>query len=824
VTDGTTSDGSSANKTADGKTLKIDNEKDWNFDEAHKVWKLFITDGPDAAIAYMREHRDEGKDNTGIFSRLAEEFDTGVLKPIKDLGTEVAHVVGSVVTGLGAFLRLSLLQMNNGIGMKNNMQRRTNMLNRLLNDSLYYQAGSILATGPSLLRLADNPFTREYGEPVVEIREPFQRLHHVNSFQHILKNGIIETSDEIATVITAVSNGAHPVTVHFDKGSPAEYQKERVVDTDLLWDKVDGLPFIKNIPIIGTLSKSISAIFHPVTALRGAIKTEQGYSDELSSKRVALYHLRESLKDIYTGELLVIGDAGIRPHDLVYLSDVYERMYGFFEVEAVTHHFTPETGFVTGITPNAIVTVNDPGRWYIFSHLHQQNSFKALRDHMRQVIGVRTEGLANGATAGAGELNANDLVNIASNLYTDTTQYAGGMSSLVKDIAGGTASASIVGGGAAALGTSALASAGVASLAGGPVTLAAAGAGALFGGALAWDAWKWVRDNLLDQHGCYIQYLTKNGAPMDAGLAPNSSTAVGRQHGTSFTFNALRLPEFTIPTLDDVSKQKKITTSELLASLGYTPQKITEVGRFATKAAEDTAMRVMKLMQRGDALPGQYEWAWVKVVAVKDGDTVVVQLVADNAEDEADIKNGRLAPNMKALPGSPGPHGQEIRFLVVNSPEDHYSDKTNFKDTPDSLLSPTRGVIATQYTRARFFDDGAGASYTARTTSAWVKANGLSLKPYANEIGLRILKNEQQDRYKRTLAFLFHQGLKGQSARDRKRYIYQMATGDADWQNYTSDGNPLTYNQELLAAGMATIEVNPILRSLPGQGVELSGQ
>jgi hypothetical protein len=69
------------------------------------------------------------------------------------------------------------------------------------------------------------------------------------------------------------------------------------------------------------------------------------------AKRVGLAHLKESLKDIYSGEIVVIGSPDIRPHDLVYLADVYERMYGIFEVEQVVHHFTSDLGFITSITP-----------------------------------------------------------------------------------------------------------------------------------------------------------------------------------------------------------------------------------------------------------------------------------------------------------------------------------------------------------------------------------------------------------------------------------------------------------------------------------------
>jgi hypothetical protein len=800
--------------TAVGHFFGGDDQKDWNFHNAHQVWKIFISDGPHAASTWMREHRDLGKDNRGILGRLGEEFYTGIVDPIKDMAGQVATVIGGVASGLSAFIRLSLLQMNHGVGMKNNMQRRVNMLNRLYNDSIYFDAGEVTADGPNLHRMIDNPFTREYGEPVIEIREPFQRIHHLSSFQHIIHNGIIESMDEVATVVTAVSNGSHPVTVHFDKGANAEFQREKVVDTGLLWDNIEGLPFLKNLPLIGTLTKPISAIFHPVKTIRGGIKSSSGVSDEISSKRVALWHLRESLKDIYQGEILIIGDSGIRPHDIVYLSDVYERMYGFFEVEAVTHHFTPETGFITSIVPNALVSVNDPARWSIMSYLRHSNDKKHLRDYLRASMRVRMDNQGN--VAGAGETyNMNDLVQMSSNVYEDMTQYTGGIAAVVKDIAGLSATGGLIAsaGGASTMG---IAHAALPALAGTPLA-AIGGLGMYAFGTLVWGAWKWVRDNLLDQHGCYIQYLTKQGQPMDANLGPNSSVAVGRQHGTTFTIAGMKLG--TIGTRGDKPGADgelpvSITSSELFTAFGSPPRNVDGIHKFASKAMEDSYKRLGRMMARGEMLPGQYDVFWVKVMKVKDGDTIYVK-VLDDGKLPGEIEGGLY----------------QIRFLVAGAPEDHFSDKdhafTGGDKDPQYVLEAagrSPGVESTLWMRRRLLDKG--ESSISMALKAQMDRDGTSLGPYDYEVALRVMKDKlvNKDKFGRTLAFIFHQGLRGQSKADRKKYILEMAKSDTDWQNYTSQGMPLTINQEVIAAGKASVEIDHLKRSMPGYGIELAGQ
>lgn len=751
----------------------------WDFHEAHRVWEIYLTEGLEPAATHMKEHYPAGKDHSGLIPRLIEEFQHRLIQPVVEIYDKLRLLVSGIYTALTGFMQVTLAQLSHGMSMASNMQRRSNMLNRMFNDSIYYAAGE----PGTLLFLADNPFTREYGEPVVEIRQPFQRVHYLSSFQNILGNSITENG-QVPTVVTALSNGKHPVTVHFNKGAAPEYQREVSAETGLYWDQPNGW-------------FGLQKIIHPFQAARQIRKGIHGESDEMSSKRVALWHLKEHLKDLYGGELIILGDASIRPHDLVYLGDVYERMYGFFEVEAVTHHFTPETGFITSIVPNALVTIQDPARWSLISWMNQRYSLGKLREKIRHDLKVRADNsgkLADTTTntnpiqgvnpnqstlvtaSGSSAYTLEELAHGLEDQLTESAQYSGGVGAIVTDMSTAIGTGSLIGSGGAigALG-GALLLGGIAPSAAGGI-----GLGAVIGDKI-WGAWKYIRDNLLDQHGCYIQYLTHKGQPMDGNLTGNESVAVGQQHGLSMLLFGLNLGHLS--TRNDLTKQSTITTSELLSQIGYTRLEIEEVSSFNDMFTKDLFTELQKLSQRN---AGGYPFVknlviWAEVTGVRDGDTIFV----------------------KHLEGDSLPNNQ-LRFFMCDAPEDHFSTK---KDgvatdayTPEAELHASDpGVIATRYTMERL--------------------------PPGTKVALRMLPTNPKDIFGRSLAFIFHNAPNGLSADERKKYLLAAAGGfpDIDWQMYNPDGLPYTMNQELLDTNHAQIEVTDLGRSLIGNGVIGSG-
>jgi len=97
--------------------------------------------------------------------------------------------------------------------------------------------------------------------------------------------------------------------------------------------------------------------------------------------RYGIASLMYGMRDMYRGELLVMGQPRIRPWDVCYLLDSYHEMMGPFEVEAVTHMFSFETGFLTEIKPSAIVIGNEISSWPVLEALKLYVMAMRDKDH-----------------------------------------------------------------------------------------------------------------------------------------------------------------------------------------------------------------------------------------------------------------------------------------------------------------------------------------------------------------------------------------------------------------------------------------------------------
>jgi hypothetical protein len=632
-----------------GSWLLGGDDDDWSFRPVDVIWQAFIdydvnyASDSGAFTKLLQKHAKEGNSASNFFTGLKTDINNFWDRNIGPIYNAFTSALG----GLMNMFQMSMQQMGYGLTQLENFTQQANILNKAYNDSIYYSMGR----PGTLLRAVDNPFTREYGEPVVEVREPFQRIHYISSFTHILSNTIKENIGNVATQITAVSDGKYPVTVALDKAAPPERQVEKTVETGIFFDNLKG----------SGITGILHPIMHPMETFRGIAKSASGEPDELTAKRVALSHLKESLKDIYGGELIVIGNADIRPFDLVYLADVYERMYGIFEVEQVVHHFTPQMGFVTSITPNAFVTVNDPARWFMSSWISGHFSMQDLRNSSRFLLGNPS---SNSLLTTNGDVSVDSLSQSLKTQLTGAMQYTHGHSALVKDIMANQAAEQLpsarerlealskanTGRQAGSTGMavfSALAmpviSAGVIAVAGvvsgGTAAGVAAGGMALLSDGI-WNGWKKIRDNVLDQHGCYIQYLNKNGQPMDAGLSFNQGMVVGRYHSIKILPGILGVRSNTRSAEGNLY----IRSDDLLKSMGWREK---EIGSLIRHISLENAIVHSQILKYSGIGPDKTELnesfkAIVKVTHVKDGDTFEVQDVIFGGEASANTYTVRF--------------------------------------------------------------------------------------------------------------------------------------------------------------------------------------
>lgn len=160
---------------------------------------------------------------------------------------------------------------------------------------------------------------------------PFRNYHSLTSSMHIMYNSISSSSH----------NTFNTATIQYGEGSA-----EADEDTGTLnFDNAETFTLRADEAIPDEETREVFAQYPNCV----------GYE---MAKRYAMGVLYYSLKEAYKGSLVVIGNPKIKPYDICYIFDEYTDMYGPIEVEQVVHRFSQETGFITEITPDMVVHVN----------------------------------------------------------------------------------------------------------------------------------------------------------------------------------------------------------------------------------------------------------------------------------------------------------------------------------------------------------------------------------------------------------------------------------------------------------------------------------
>lgn len=178
--------------------------------------------------------------------------------------------------------------------------------------------------------------------------KPLMQWHLYTSFGNIIDNRIKVSSDGLFTnVIVQMTadlilgkRGATiaPVTVFADKDIDPHIQRTTMIDSQLY----NRAPFPSDPLVMRLLER---------------------YGQEVSAENylwaIGASAIRDYLKDMYRGNLVVMGDPSVKPYDAMYLNDHYNEMYGSCLVKQVVHTFSIDTGFTTTISPDAAVAVQE---------------------------------------------------------------------------------------------------------------------------------------------------------------------------------------------------------------------------------------------------------------------------------------------------------------------------------------------------------------------------------------------------------------------------------------------------------------------------------
>lgn len=186
---------------------------------------------------------------------------------------------------------------------------------------------------------------------VIEKRKPFQQYHIYTSYNDIIENGITTSSTNVRTNAVGHYVGpswlsSEPKTVgplFVDIDIFPEYQQSTSVNLNYEYKNSDFMPF--TIPLADKLIDAFDWTSKP--------------NGEKTAWRATANALKDCIKEMYQGELIILGDPSVKPFDKITIADTYEDITGSVEVEQVVHMFSVDTGFTTSITPDCISAIDN---------------------------------------------------------------------------------------------------------------------------------------------------------------------------------------------------------------------------------------------------------------------------------------------------------------------------------------------------------------------------------------------------------------------------------------------------------------------------------
>jgi hypothetical protein len=213
-----------------------------------------------------------------------------------------------------------------------------------------------------------------YGKKQQYIK-PFRKYHLLTSSYHIVSNNIQANARDVANTVTVRYNADLPGKDDIIAG---------VKNSDFALAHADEEVTVK-----------IDAAL-PDEETRTQVASFLNVSNSNLARRYALGLLLRNTKNTYKGELVILGNPKIKPHDVCYLFDEYNDMIGPIEVDRVIHVFTPDQGFITEIKPAMLTQV---GEWAL---MHSCTAMGiVMEEAVKNIFGRKARGgVAQVAEAG----------------------------------------------------------------------------------------------------------------------------------------------------------------------------------------------------------------------------------------------------------------------------------------------------------------------------------------------------------------------------------------------------------------------------------------
>lgn len=182
-----------------------------------------------------------------------------------------------------------------------------------------------------LRQALSGPALKEYLRALNLRFVPFRRYHLITSERNLVWNGLISAENAVTNAVDVT---------YFSEVNTANTAEA---------------------PVGSTLFKAHS--FIPEHQLRIAPVRWSNCRGYVMAMRYGMGELVHRMKDMYRGEIIVMGNARMRPWDIGILVDSYNDMVGPIEIDSLVHSFSHETGFITEIKPSAVVIGNEISSW-----------------------------------------------------------------------------------------------------------------------------------------------------------------------------------------------------------------------------------------------------------------------------------------------------------------------------------------------------------------------------------------------------------------------------------------------------------------------------